>query len=135
MGAHINEQGEFQSDKYPTCPAGKVPLSVKDPMAQDLLWKYAQRRREVDAEFSDDLERCLVEAGHDGKNSLVAFDKSKDFVLVARVDGGGREVHPPKLKNDELIGENPTKFALLLLALDNDEAMDWLFAKFFGVGT
>lgn len=59
---HIVE-GEFQSDKYPTTPRGKVPLSVKDPTAQDLLWTYAQRRRAVDAEFSDDLEWALVAAG------------------------------------------------------------------------
>lgn len=63
MGTHINPSGEFQSDKYPTCPAGKVPLSVKDQTAQDLLWVYAQRRRSVDPEFSDDLEKCLVAAG------------------------------------------------------------------------
>lgn len=56
--------GEFQSDKYPTTPRGKVPLSVKDPTAQDLLWQYAQRRREVDAEFSDDLEQALKIAGY-----------------------------------------------------------------------
>lgn len=63
MGAHIiNDQ--FQSDKYPTCPAGKVPLSVKDPTAQDLLWEYAQRRRSVDAEFADDLETALRAAGY-----------------------------------------------------------------------
>ena len=61
---HINNQGQFQSDKYPTCPAGKVPLSVKDPTAQDLLWEYAQRRRNVDPEFSDDLELALREAGY-----------------------------------------------------------------------
>lgn len=64
MGSHINKDGEFQSDKYPTCPPGKVPLSVKDPMAQDLLWMYAQRRRQVDAEFSADLEKCLMAAGY-----------------------------------------------------------------------
>jgi hypothetical protein len=64
MGAHINERGEFQSDKYPTTPAGKVPLSVKDPTAQDLLWTYAQRRRVVDSEFADDLETALRSAGH-----------------------------------------------------------------------
>ncbi|TXL72522.1 hypothetical protein FHP25_24825 [Vineibacter terrae] len=62
MGAHLIE-GEFQSDKYPTTPRGKVPLSVKDQMAQDLLWQYAQRRRAVDAEFSDDLETALLNAG------------------------------------------------------------------------
>jgi len=58
--------GEFQSDKYPNCPRGKVPLSVKDPTAQDLLWEYAQRRRAVDAEFADDLETCLRAVGYDG---------------------------------------------------------------------
>jgi len=63
MGAHI-VNGEFQSDKYPTCPRGKVPLSVKDPTAQDLLWTYAQRRRVIDAEFSDDLEAALLAAGY-----------------------------------------------------------------------
>lgn len=62
MGAHLIA-GEFQSDKYPTTPRGKVPLSVKDPTAQDLLWEYAQRRRVVDAEFSADLEMALVAAG------------------------------------------------------------------------
>lgn len=56
--------GEFQSDKYPTCPPGKVPLSVKDRTAQDLLWEYAQRRRRVDAEFSNDLETVLKAAGY-----------------------------------------------------------------------
>lgn len=63
MGTHLID-GEFQSDKYPTTPRGKVPLSVKDPSAQDLLWSYAQRRREVDAEFSDDLEKALRLAGY-----------------------------------------------------------------------
>lgn len=61
-GSHINAEGKFQSDKYPGCPAGKVPLSVSDKTAQDLLWEYAQRRRVVDAEFSVDLETCLLRA-------------------------------------------------------------------------
>lgn len=62
MGDHIVDN-EFQSDKYPSCPRGKVPLSVGDPTAQDLLWIYAQRRRSVDAEFSEDLETCLRAKG------------------------------------------------------------------------
>src|SRR6185369_14127246 len=57
--------GEFQSDKYPTTPRGKVPLSVRDVTAQDLLWTYAQRRRAVDAGFADDLEAALLIAGYD----------------------------------------------------------------------
>ena len=68
MGAHINKDGLFQSDKYPTCPPGKVPLSVNDPLAQPLLWEYAQLRREVDAEFSDDLEESLRRAGYEPLN-------------------------------------------------------------------
>jgi hypothetical protein len=64
MGSHINEDGFFQSDKYPTCPPGKVPLSCRDATAQDLLWEYAQRRRAVDPEFSADLETALRSAGY-----------------------------------------------------------------------
>lgn len=63
MGSHLIN-GKFQSDKYPTCPPGKVPLSVNDKLAQDLLWEYAQRRRAVDAEFSADLETALRDAGY-----------------------------------------------------------------------
>ncbi len=63
MGSHIVD-GKFQSDKYPTCPPDKVPLSVGDPSAQDLLWEYARRRRAVDAEFSDDLEAILTARGY-----------------------------------------------------------------------
>jgi len=62
MGAHLID-GQFQSDKYPTTPRGKVPLSVKDVTAQDLLWEYAQRRRHVDPEFASDLETALRAAG------------------------------------------------------------------------
>lgn len=67
MGAHI-VNGQFQSDKYPTCPPGKVPLSVKDPMAQPELWSYAQKRRSVDAEFSEDLEMALKAAGYEPRH-------------------------------------------------------------------
>lgn len=56
--------GEFQSDKYPSTPRGKVPLSTKDKTAQDLLWQYAQRRRPVDAEFADALEAALELQGY-----------------------------------------------------------------------
>lgn len=62
MGEHLID-GEFQSDKYPETPRGLVPLKCDDPMAQDLLWEYAQRRRIVDPEFSDDLEQALLLKG------------------------------------------------------------------------
>ena len=81
MGAHI-VNGLFQSDKYPTTPPGKVPLSVKDKTAQDLLWIYAQRRREVDAEFADDLERALVDAGLDTA-SMITLREECDARVAA----------------------------------------------------
>lgn len=68
MGAHINKDGLFQSDKYPSCPPGKVPLSCKDPTAQPLLWEYAQIRRAVDPEFADDLEAALKLQGYQPPN-------------------------------------------------------------------
>lgn len=77
MGAHLID-GTFKSDKYPSCPLGKVPLSVKDPTAQGLLWEYAQRRRVVDAEFSDDLEQALRNAGYDPEKK--AQDEARDLI-------------------------------------------------------
>ncbi len=71
MASHIVD-GKFQSDKYPTCPAGKVPLSINDATAQDLLWQYAQRRRSVDAEFSEDLEACLIAAGYEPETPVIS---------------------------------------------------------------
>ena len=62
MRAHIIN-GKFQSDKYPTTPSGFVPLKTTDKMAQDLLWKYAKRRRSIDAEFSEDLKFALKADG------------------------------------------------------------------------
>lgn len=64
MGAHLIN-GEFQSDKYPTTPRGKVPLSVKDKDAQPLLYIYANRHEHIDREFSDDLRTALKNAGYD----------------------------------------------------------------------
>ena len=79
MGSHLID-GEFQSDRYPTTPRGKVPLSVTDPAAQPLLWEYAQRRRagshgskEADKEFADDLEEALKLAGFTSPTRTTAF--------------------------------------------------------------
>jgi len=70
MGEHLID-GSFQSDKYPSCPRGKVPLSEKDPMAQDLLAEYARRRRAVDPVFADDLEQALRNHGYKPSVSAV----------------------------------------------------------------
>ncbi len=93
MGAHLID-GEFQSDKYPTCPRGKVPLSVRDPAAQDLLWEYAQRHRAIDPEFSTDLEEALRRAGYapprQGLTLVEALRESKaSGTRYMRPSGGG----------------------------------------------
>ncbi len=75
MGEHIVD-GKFQSDKYPTCPAGKVPFSTRDKMAQDLLWEYARRRESVDAEFSQDLRWCLCRDGFIPGTKFVPEEKA-----------------------------------------------------------
>lgn len=92
MSSHLIN-GEFQSDKYPTCPPGKVPLSVKDKTAQDLLWVYAQRRRSVDAEFSEDLETALRAAGYTPPNRITGHDMLITLATMA-------------LKMDDLTGHD-----------------------------
>ena len=61
---HLTVTNEFQSDKYPWCPAGFVPLKITDPMAVDLLQQYAEKRRSVDAEFTRDLREALLYPGN-----------------------------------------------------------------------
>lgn len=63
MGDHI-VNGEFQSDKYPWCKPGFVPLKLTDKTAWPILWTYAEIRRHVDKEFADDLQTALRNAGY-----------------------------------------------------------------------
>lgn len=56
---HLTEDGRFQSDKYDWCPSGYLPLSLKDPMARDLIAEYAKRRSWVDKEFGRDVAEAL----------------------------------------------------------------------------
>lgn len=63
MGEHINADGQFQSDKYPWCRPGFVPLKITDRGAWMPLWDYAEQRRPIDAAFADDLQAALKAAG------------------------------------------------------------------------
>jgi len=56
---HFNTNGEFQSDKYPWCKPGFVPLKITDPTAWEPLLEYANARESVDAEFAADLRRAV----------------------------------------------------------------------------
>ena len=96
MGEHLID-GEFQSDKYPTTPRGKVPLSCKDPMAQDLLWRYAERRREVDKEFARDLQVALDLKGYSHKLKASPKDRraqvAAQYLVVAALCDAVADVH------------------------------------------
>ena len=111
MGAHINHNGEFQSDKYPLCPPGKVPLSTKDPMAQDLLAIYATRRLPVDGEFSDDVRACLESKGFNVED-FYAREEARQEILRIVID---------KLKFDLTPG---TGRVLVFDHMDADELRD-----------
>lgn len=62
---HLTITGTFQSDKYPWCAAGFVPLKITDKTAHDLLRTYADRRALIDAEFGRDLHEALDNVGAD----------------------------------------------------------------------
>jgi hypothetical protein len=111
MGAHINADGLFQSDKYPMCPPGKVPLSIKDVTAQDLLWEYAQRRRAVDAEFAADLEACLIAAGYTARVPKYVISHPSDRLLA----------HDPSIGEVWSEGTDPILFDTAKAARDRIE--------------
>lgn len=60
---HLTTSGEFRSDKYPWCKDGFLPLKLADKSAWPMLRAYADVRRAVDAEFSDDLHEALDNKG------------------------------------------------------------------------
>ena len=57
MGHHINEKGNFQSDKYPELKENKIVLSFKDKEAQIALRVYAEIT--PDKELGDDILTVL----------------------------------------------------------------------------
>ena len=61
---HLTASGRFQSDRYPSVPAGKVPLSDRDPQALPSLVLYAARHRAAgkhgDTQFSGDVVDALI---------------------------------------------------------------------------
>ena len=86
MGDHIID-GEFQSDKYPWCRRGFVPLKLTDLMAQPFLWDYARQREGVDREFAEDLRTALRLQGYEPPHErLTAAEKADKERRVA--EGG-----------------------------------------------
>ncbi len=60
MGEHINEDGQFQSDKYKDwCKPDFLALKFTDPTAQPLLWDYAEVIKFTDPELAADIHQRL----------------------------------------------------------------------------
>lgn len=131
MAGHFNDKGEFQSDKYPTCPPDKVPLSVNDPTAQDLLWQYAARRRAVDEGFANDLQGRLWNVGYcpppfdclsnamPGEPKFTLLGRDAVAATVVKQWAALRHARLPNLGTDQ-----PEEMAQIKEALDCAKAME-----------
>ena len=64
MSGHINEAGQFQSDKHPDLAPDKIVLSFKDPVARAALHIYVQGCQ--DTQLAQDI--------HDRLESIVKED-------------------------------------------------------------
>ena len=108
---HLTASGRLQSDRYPSVPAGKIPLSDRDPQALAPLLLYAALHRAAgkhgDTQFNGDVVDALI-AQHGARKIADAvhpllyaeslrLDKAalwalRDFSLRAEraVEGGDR---------------------------------------------
>ena len=59
MGHHIDDQGRFQSDKYPELPPDKIVLSFNDTRARRALAVLATDYESTDRELTDDVRSRL----------------------------------------------------------------------------
>lgn len=75
---HLTESGTFQSDKFPWCSAGFVPLKITDPAARDLLALYAVRRSSVDTAFHRDLIEALANVSEKPNPSYGPFRRIEE---------------------------------------------------------
>lgn len=108
--------GEFQSDKYPTTPRGKVPLSVNDHTAADLLWEYAERRVLIDPQFSADLKLALQKKGY-GPSAISVYEQLRDIGVKLRAALRIGPNEDPWVRIDHLLGaETRDKRTILLRA-------------------
>ncbi len=107
ISEHIDDGGNFQSDKYPWCAPGFVPLKLTDVMAQAPLMAYAQRRASVDLGFATDLMVCLAAQGFlpaveavgmvDGKVTKNPFSQSEHGLGWAGLATPSPDINPEDL--------------------------------------
>ena len=64
MSHHINDKGQFQSDKYPDLAPNKIVLSFKDPAARIALHAYVAHTE--DQGLADDIFIALMNLAKEG---------------------------------------------------------------------
>jgi len=66
MGHHINDEGQFQSDKYPDLGPDKIVLSFKDPRARRALRQFADDCAEGEPDLAADVRERLATIANEG---------------------------------------------------------------------
>ena len=59
-GHHINDKGQFDSDKFADLPAGLVAINTEKPRNWPGLLLIADAYQEKDSEFADDLRGSVL---------------------------------------------------------------------------
>ena len=80
MGHHIDNEGRFQSDKYPDLAPDKIVLSFKDFAARQALWIYA--------ELTDDDE-----LGKDIMMRILDLETDEDRPADIQIASRGESTH------------------------------------------
>ena len=78
MGEHLTPDGRFKSDKLEWCHEGYFALSFTDPLAQPLIWRYADSVDGIDPELARDLRHALRREGYDPEHCSCVFECGKD---------------------------------------------------------
>lgn len=74
MSHHINDKGEFQSDKHTDLPPDRIRLNFTKPASQRALWALAEDYEDIDLGLSADIKARLMALGYrpamDGTTSI-----------------------------------------------------------------
>ena len=60
MGHHINDAGNFQSDKHPDLPENRIRLNLENPRSVRALMVLSADYEDEDVELASDLRRVLA---------------------------------------------------------------------------
>ena len=114
MGHHLNERGEFQSDKHPDLPPDRIRLNLRNPRSVRALRVLAQDHQDHDPELAADLRARL---GH--LHGVGEGPQSVESWHLLALDAGGRTVHYQDVGATE--ADRATLTRVLLRTLSHDQ--------------